>query len=81
MEWCANVIVTPEDKSNSVLTSGNPQISKGWIDLGGQIQPIAIDGDKLKWKKLQKKAKKNKTSETINNAIPSRNPILTVRVW
>jgi len=68
--WCAKVIVTPEVNNNKVLIKGNPIISKGWILNGGQTQPKAIDGDKLKWKKPQKNAKKNITSETINNAIP-----------
>jgi len=34
------------------------------------MHPIAIDGDRLKWKKPQKNAKKNITSDTINKAIP-----------
>ena len=42
----------------------------GWILLGGQTQPNAIEGDKLKWKNAQKKAKKNIISDTINKAIP-----------
>jgi hypothetical protein len=46
--WCANVIVTPDDNNSKVLTKGNPQISRGWIPLGGQTQPIKIDGAKLK---------------------------------
>lgn len=46
--WCASVIVTPDDNNNNVLTKGNPQTSKGWIPLGGQTQPIKIDGAKLK---------------------------------
>jgi hypothetical protein len=70
MAWCAIVIVTPELSNKSVLTNGRPQISIGWIPLGGQTVPIAIEGDKLKWKNPQKNAKKNITSETINNAIP-----------
>lgn len=49
--------------------------------LGGQTQPIATAGDKLTWKNAQKNAKKNITSETINNAIPQRNPLRTTCVW
>jgi len=37
-------------------------------------------GDKLEWKKAQKKAKKNITSETINKIIPSLNPRCTENV-
>ena len=42
------------------------------IPLGGQIQNKKTDGDKLKWKKAQKKEIKNITSETINKNIPKR---------
>jgi len=31
-----------------VFTRGKPQMSIGWILLGGQTAPIAMDGDKLK---------------------------------
>jgi len=47
---------------------------------GGHTQPIATEGDKLAWKKAQKKAKKNITSETINNPIPNRKPLRTACV-
>lgn len=40
-------MVTPEDNKSIVLTNGKPQTSKAWILLGGQTQPIAIEGDKL----------------------------------
>jgi len=56
--WCANVIVTPEDNKRIVFTRGKPQTSKDWILFGGQIPPIAMDGDKLTWKKSSKKSKK-----------------------
>ena len=64
-----------------MLVKGNSQISSAWILLGGQTQPMAIDGAKLTWKKAQKKAKKNKTSETINKAIPYLKPWRTTNVW
>lgn len=38
--------------------------------VGGQIEPISIAGDKLEWKKAQKKAAKNITSVVINKIIP-----------
>ena len=81
IELCAIVIVTPEVSNNNVLSKGKPQISIGWIPFGGQIIPNEIDGDKLKWKKPQKKAKKNIISEMINKAIPYLNPVLTTFVW
>jgi len=50
------------------------------IPKGGQIEPISIFGDKLLWKKAQKKLKKKKISETINKAIPQRKPSSTIDV-
>jgi len=41
---------------------------------GGQVQPISGVGARLLWKKAQKKAKKNITSEAINRSIPIRSP-------
>ena len=43
---------------------------KTWIPLGGHIDPISTVGAKLLWKNAQKNAKKNKTSDTINNRTP-----------
>ena len=67
---CAKVVAKPEDNNNKVFVSGSSQISKDCTLLGGQTHPIAIAGAKLTWKKAQKNAKKKRTSETINNAIP-----------
>ena len=77
----ANVIVTPDDNNKRVFTKGKPQISKGCIPLGGHTQPTATEGDRLAWKKAQKKAKKNIISETIKRIIPYRNPRRTEMVW
>jgi hypothetical protein len=44
------------------------------IPTGGQMPPMAIEGDTLVWKKAQKKAKKNITSEQINKIIPIFKP-------
>jgi hypothetical protein len=49
----------------------------GIILNGGHIDPISILGDKLLWKKAQKKDKKKKISETMNKIIPHRNPFVT----
>jgi hypothetical protein len=43
---------------------------KETIPFGGHIFPISIVGVRLEAKKAQKKAKKNITSETMNNIIP-----------
>ena len=40
------------------------------MPFGGQMLPISIVGAKLAAKKAQKKAKKNITSETMNNITP-----------
>jgi hypothetical protein len=40
------------------------------IPFGGHIDPISITGANAAAKKAQKNAKKNITSETINNIIP-----------
>jgi len=50
------------------------------IPNGGQTEPSTILGDKLAWKKAQKKEKKNITSETINKIIPNFNPLTTLVV-
>ena len=44
------------------------------MPAGGHKLPTSIVGVKLLWKNAQKKDKKKKTSDTINNAIPQRNP-------
>jgi hypothetical protein len=41
------VIVIPEDNKITVFHNGKPQGSKVLIPIGGQIQPIPIDGDRL----------------------------------
>jgi len=47
---------------------------------GGQTDPISTLGDNLLWKNAQKKLRKKKISETINNAIPQRSPNSTIEV-
>lgn len=81
ISWCAHVTVAPDESSITVLSNGTPHGSNGSILVGGQIAPISIAGERLEWKNAQKKAKKNITSETINNIIPRRKPYCTVFVW
>ena len=64
-----------------MLRKGNPQGFMGCIPTGGHTPPIQIEGDNALWKKVQKKEKKNITSEAINNFIPSFIPFLTCIVW
>lgn len=80
-EWWAYVTVTPDDSNNTVFNKGN---SKGFIasiPIGGHWAPNSIVGDKALWKKAQKIAKKNKPSDTINNATPIFIPFCTAKVW
>jgi len=52
-----------------VFNKGTSIGSKTSIPFGGQIAPISTTGAKAEAKKAQKNAKKNMTSETINNII------------
>jgi hypothetical protein len=45
------------------------------IPEGGQISPLSSKGFNLLWKKVQKKALKNRTSEKIKRIIPSLRPV------
>jgi hypothetical protein len=53
-----------------VFNRGTSTGLKGSIPFGGQIDPSSIVGAKAAAKNAQKKAKKNITSDTINNSIP-----------
>ena len=74
MAWCAQVTVAPELKRKNVFVKGIPEVWIVWIASGGHTPPKLKTGDKLEWKKAQKNAKKNITSETINKIIPNRKP-------
>ena len=67
MAWCDQVTVAPEANKIAVFNKGIWKGLKGRIPVGGQQFPISIVGDNLLWKKAQKKEKKNRTSDTINN--------------
>jgi len=75
------VTVTPEAKRTAVLRRGIAKGFKAEIPVGGHVHPNSMVGASLLWKKAQKKAKKNKISETINRIIPHRNPPTTLEVW
>ena len=68
------VTVTPEVKRIIVLIKGIFKQSNILIPYGGQINPLSKVGDKKKWKYDQKKEKKKKISEEINNNIENFNP-------
>ena len=75
--WWAHVTLTPDLIKIIVLSRGIWKGLKGIILVGGHIAPISILGDKLLWKKAQKKERKKKISETINKIIPHRSPLTT----
>jgi hypothetical protein len=52
----------------------------GVIPVGGHLHPSSGVGARLAWKKDQKKAKKNRTSEAIKRIIPQRSPLATFKV-
>lgn len=79
--WCAQVTVTPDAKRTAVLSNGTLNGFNGVIPVGGQAQPSSGAGDKLLWKKAQKNAKKNSTSDVMNRIIPHRRPLVTYVVW
>ena len=79
--WWAQVTVAPELKRIAVFKRGTENGLRGSIPKGGHATPISIEGDKLLWKKAQKKEKKKKISEIINNKNPIFNPLTVIFVW
>lgn len=79
--WWAQVTVAPELKRITVFKRGTEKGLSGSIPKGGHTTPISIEGDKLLWKKAQKKEKKNRISDIINNKKPIFNPFTVILVW
>ena len=75
--WCAQVTVTPDASNTAVFKRGTLNGLMGSIPVGGHLHPSSGVGARLLWKKAQKKAKKNNTSEAINKIIPHRSPAVT----
>jgi hypothetical protein len=48
------------------------------MPVGGQIAPNSTAGERLLWKKAQKKEIKKNTSDTMNKIIPHRSPKVTM---
>jgi hypothetical protein len=63
-------MLTPEDNNIRVLRNGSSKGFKTSIPLGGQTQPMETAGERLEWKKAQKKPTKNMISETIKRITP-----------
>lgn len=79
--WWAQVTVTPEASNTAVFNNGIENGLIGVTPEGGQVQPSSGVGANDLWKKAQKKAKKNRTSDVINKIIPHRRPVITFKVW
>lgn len=60
-----------------MFSSGTANGFSGEIPVGGHEQPNSKVGANLLWKKDQKKALKNITSDVINRIIPHSNPCCT----
>jgi len=75
--WWAQVTDTPDERRIKVFNRGISKGLNGITPVGGHHIPTSRVGDKLLWKKAQKKEKKNKISEAINKIIPHRIPLIT----
>lgn len=75
--WWAHVTVTPDASKTAVFSRGTLKGLIGVIPVGGHLHPNSGVGAKLLWKKAQKNARKNSTSDAINRIIPHRNPLDT----
>jgi hypothetical protein len=64
-----------------VFTNGSSKGSIASIPIGGHIAPNSTAGERALWKNVQKIAKKNKASDTINKPTPMFNPLCTAKVW
>lgn len=73
--------MTPDARSTAVFSRGIENGLIALIPVGGQEHPISGVGASLLWKKAQKKAKKNITSEVMNRMTPNRSPEATRVVW
>lgn len=71
----------PEDSKITVLSKGIWYGLNGLIPVGGHIMPNSVSGERLAWKKAQKKLKKNKISLRMNRIIPHFMPVFTMIVW
>ena len=78
--WCAHVTLIPDEIRTIVFNRGTWKGLNTLIPNGGHSLPISTFGDSLLWKNAQKKLKKKNTSDTINNAMPQRNPSSVIEV-
>jgi hypothetical protein len=79
-KWCPYVTVNPEESKITVFINGSSKGSSASIPIGGHIAPNSTAGESALWKNVQKIAKKNKASDTINKPTPMFNPLCTAKV-
>lgn len=65
----------------AVFSRGIEKGFRGHVPIGGHEHPVSGDGANLLWKKAQKNALKNITSDVINRIIPHSSPRCTFLVW
>jgi hypothetical protein len=78
--WWDQVTLTPEESKIIVFISGTFHGLNASTPKGGHEHPNSTLGERLLWKKAQKKEKKNITSDVIKSIIPQRRPLSTISV-
>jgi len=79
-EWWAQITLTPNEIKIIVFNRGTWKGLNATIPKGGHSEPTSTFGANLLWKNAQKNDTKKKISDTINKAIPQRNPNSTIEV-
>lgn len=77
IKWWDAVNVTPDLNKIIVFIRGIPIGLNALIPLQGHLWPIKMSGDRDEWKNAQKKERKKKISDVINNIIPNFKPLIT----
>lgn len=78
--WWLKVILTPEDTKINVFNRGMWKGLMDVIPVGGHMLPTSKAGFNEEWKNVQKKERKNITSDVINKTIPIFNKFFTLNV-
>lgn len=63
-------MVAPDDSKTAVFSSGTSIGLSGVIPAGGHSAPSSGVGTRLTWYNVQKKPRKKRISDTMNNIIP-----------
>jgi len=81
LEWWHHVTDAPDESKIIVFTKGTPSGLNGKIKVGGHWAPSSMSDDLLLWMNVQKKERKNITSEAIKRIIPIFRPTFTWFLW